>query len=350
MRIGSAPAPESEAPTVSVVIPTRDRRASLERTLAALRDDRDLLEVIVVDDGSEDDTRRWLLAEAASWPALRPLSTVGVGINQARATGATCATGEVVLLLDDDVVPGAGLVAGHARHHRDREGILVSGYYPIADRGRLPATTRLAARWYEDEIGEVEADASLGLHQFWGGQFSIRRRDLDRAPLAVPEFSGPWRHGDREFGLRCRNAGLTHIFDRSLRAEHLFSRHLSQFRQDARNSGYGAVLVNHLHSDVLGPLPSSLLKGRHRALGPVLRLTDFALFYKVATATLALLLRVGDVIRIKPLADPVVRLLVLTERRRGARGCLAHLRQATNHEPTQGAPAAEATRQSQALA
>jgi cellulose synthase/poly-beta-1,6-N-acetylglucosamine synthase-like glycosyltransferase len=43
---------------LAVVIPTRNRRASLPRTLASvLSDPRPDIELVVVDDGSEDDTR-----------------------------------------------------------------------------------------------------------------------------------------------------------------------------------------------------------------------------------------------------------------------------------------------------
>ena len=230
----------SAGPTVSVVIPTRSRRAVLERTLAALRAESDLGEVIVVDDGSEDDTAAWLAAAAVDWPALTRVATPGVGSNRARAAGSAHATGDVILFLDDDVVPAPGVVAGHALHHRGAESVVVAGYYPVVLEKHSPATTRLAALWYEHELDAVEADPALGLRQFWGGHFSMRRADLERVPLAVPEFESQLRHGDREFGLRCRKSGLNYVFDRELRSQHFFQRSLAQFRNDALLSGYGS--------------------------------------------------------------------------------------------------------------
>ena len=223
----------SATPTVSVVIPTRSRRISLERTLAALRAECDLDEVIVVDDGSDDDTATWLAAAAADWPAIRRVATSGVRSNRARAVGSGHATGDVVLFLDDDVVPAPGVVAGHARHHRGAESVVVAGYYPVVVDRDSPATTRLAALWYEHELDAIGADPALGLRQFWGGHFSMRRTDLERVPLVVPEFEGQWRHGDREFGLRCRSSGLHYVLDRELRSQHFFQRSLAQFRNDA---------------------------------------------------------------------------------------------------------------------
>jgi glycosyltransferase involved in cell wall biosynthesis len=318
----TADSDHSATPTVSVVIPTRNRRASLERTIAALRAENDLDEVIVVDDASGDDTAAWLAAASADWPAVKRVATSGVGSNRARAVGSDHATGDVVLFLDDDVVPAPGVVAGHARHHRGTESVVVAGYYPVVVEKHAPATTRLAALWYEHELDAVEVDPALGLYQFWGGHFSMRRADLGRVPLAVPEFEGRWRHGDREFGLRCRKAGFGYVFDRGLRSQHFFERSLTQFRNDARLSGYGSVLVSRLHAGTIDK-DSAALSSPRRILSPFLRVTDWSPFYRFSTATLDALVRVGDTVRIDWIGDPAVRLLLLVERRRGARACLA---------------------------
>jgi len=118
------------------------------------------------------------------------------------------------------------------------------------------------------------------------------------------------------------------VFDRNLRTEHYFTRTLTQFRSDAHRSGYGAVLVNRLHDDLLGPVPSNLLRSHRRVLAPFLRMTDLAAVHWASAGALTLLVRAGDAIRIQPLADAAVRLLVLVERRRGARTCLAEFESA----------------------
>src|SRR5260370_23545111 len=58
-----------EGPSVSVVIPTRNRSRRLRALLASLREQTisaDQFEVIVVDDGSVDGTQEVLAAEAAA--------------------------------------------------------------------------------------------------------------------------------------------------------------------------------------------------------------------------------------------------------------------------------------------
>ncbi len=103
---------------LSVVIPTRDKRPLLERTLAALRA-QDLggraWEIVVVNDGSTDDTGDALarLARDAVPPLRIVTPTANVGRAAARNLGWQKATGRWVLFLDDDIVVPEGLLSAH---------------------------------------------------------------------------------------------------------------------------------------------------------------------------------------------------------------------------------------------
>ncbi len=111
---------------LSVVVPTRDKRDLLERTLAALRAQEltGAWEVVVVDDGSGDGTAD-LLAAAARRPGP-PLRVVAPGRNVGRAAarnlGARAAAGRWLLFLDDDIVAPPGLLAAHAAQLARRPG------------------------------------------------------------------------------------------------------------------------------------------------------------------------------------------------------------------------------------
>ena len=314
---------DEQLPTASVVIPTRNRRPALERALRALRGEAGVREVIVVDDGSDDETRAWLVAQTEGWPALRPLHTSGVGPDRARGVGVASATGDVVVFLDDDEVAVTGLVAGHCRHHQERERVIVSGYCPTALPQRPSAAMRFLARVYEEAVEVLESDPAHGLSGLWGGNFSVRRSELAGIPLSAPEFERRKGHGDREFGLRCQKAGFSFVLDRDLRADHFFTRTMSEFRADRRKSGYGTVLVHALHGDVVGPLPRDVLESRSVCVTWFLRLTDWQPVYRVATAVLVAQARFGDAARSNILGDIAVRLLARVELRCGAREGLA---------------------------
>ena len=91
-------------PAVTVAVCTRDRAASLARTLEGVRrlagfDGREI-EVVVVDNGSFDATPD-VLAAQARW--LRPVRCDRPGLSAARNDAVRAARGEVVLFTDDDI-------------------------------------------------------------------------------------------------------------------------------------------------------------------------------------------------------------------------------------------------------
>ena len=89
---------------VSVYIPTRNRRALVERAVkSALAQDHAEVEVIVVDDASTDDTREFLAAASAADPRLSfLLNDQPRGAPVARNRAISTARGVFVTGLDDD--------------------------------------------------------------------------------------------------------------------------------------------------------------------------------------------------------------------------------------------------------
>src|SRR5690242_1278529 len=100
----------SPRPTYSVVVPTYQRGAALERCLDALASqtlERDRFEVIVVDDGSVTPPRA-AVARAAASLDVRLIEQANAGPASARNAGARAARGEYVVFTDDDCIPDAG--------------------------------------------------------------------------------------------------------------------------------------------------------------------------------------------------------------------------------------------------
>ena len=106
-RVPEAPAPE-DLPSVSVVIPVRDRAGELGRclrSLARVAYPRDRFEVIVVDDGSRDPSPR-----VAREHGARVVASGGSGLGPAAARnrGVAVARGEILAFLDSDCTASAG--------------------------------------------------------------------------------------------------------------------------------------------------------------------------------------------------------------------------------------------------
>ena len=204
------------------------------------------------------EVRAGLAADAAVAEVLA-VEDAGGGANEARQRGCEQAAGEVVLLLDADVVPGSGLAAGHAAHHAAREGLVVAGPMPVVAPRSAPA--RLYAGAYDGWLADVERDPAVLLRRLWGGNVSLRRADALRVGLDEPAMRG-LRHEDRELGLRLAAAGLTGVLDPQLTAEHRYERDLQSFCADCRAEGEGLVALHRLHPE----LGAVQLHGAFRAI------------------------------------------------------------------------------------
>lgn len=91
----------AKRPLVSVVITTRNRSklmAEAVESVLAAKDASFDLEIIVVDDGSTDDTQEVL----ADYPVKVVITSGGVGYRLARNTGLAEAKGDFIQVLDDD--------------------------------------------------------------------------------------------------------------------------------------------------------------------------------------------------------------------------------------------------------
>ena len=93
---------DSRPPLVSVIIPTFNRARLLQRAVASvLAQSCGDLEIIVVDDGSSDDSRELLRHNFAERVKVLPLGR-NLGVSAARNRGLLVSRGEFIALLDSD--------------------------------------------------------------------------------------------------------------------------------------------------------------------------------------------------------------------------------------------------------
>jgi glycosyltransferase involved in cell wall biosynthesis len=91
-------------PDVSVILPTRDRSRQLARALGSALAQRDVtLEVLIVDDGSTDDTDR-ILSRISDPRVRRRRNAAPEGVSAARNVAISDARGRWIAFLDDDDV------------------------------------------------------------------------------------------------------------------------------------------------------------------------------------------------------------------------------------------------------
>lgn len=125
-------APPAAPPRVSVVLPARNEAAHIAACITALRATTwPAWELIVVNDGSTDDTGALARAAAAGDPRVRvidapPLAEGWFGKQWACHTGMQHATGELLLFTDADTRHHPELVARLVRAREERRADLIS--------------------------------------------------------------------------------------------------------------------------------------------------------------------------------------------------------------------------------
>jgi len=240
-------------PSISVVAPTYQRRGALPAFVEPLLHEPELHELVMAVDGSTDGSAEWLDERALDDPRLKVLRLPNRGVPPARQAGIEAATGDVVLLMDDDVIAAPGLVAGHLHHHLDDAPRLVLGYMPNAWEELPPGRrgiARIYHRAYEAHVDRFARDPEFVLQGLWGGNLSMRREDFLR--VGIENLSVTRGQDDREFGMRCLKAGIAGVFAPSLRARHMYDRPLASFRRDMRVQGESRKLIHDAHADLVG--------------------------------------------------------------------------------------------------
>jgi glucosyl-dolichyl phosphate glucuronosyltransferase len=208
--------------SVSIIIPTRDRSASLKETLSALGgtavpDDSEV-EVLVVDNGSADRTRP-VVRQARLWgQAPRYIYEPRAGTSNARNAGLAAARGQVLLWSDDDVAPNRNWIETMCRPILEGRADAVAGRVKLPDsleRPWLQPWHRLCLA-VDDRQGagptpcRVPSGWLPAPCQLIGANMAFARRVLDK----VPAFDAGLGGGalgcgeDTLFSLQLREAGL----------------------------------------------------------------------------------------------------------------------------------------------
>jgi glycosyltransferase involved in cell wall biosynthesis len=108
---------------LTIIIPTYNRKGILRKTLAAYRSQsaqEEILEILVVDDGSADGTESVVAQSSEGSPVpIRYLHQENRGLASARNHGIREARGEIVLFGDDDIIPSDNLLSEHLGWHRN---------------------------------------------------------------------------------------------------------------------------------------------------------------------------------------------------------------------------------------
>jgi glycosyltransferase involved in cell wall biosynthesis len=206
-------------PSLTVVIPTFNRKEVLRRTLAgyAKQSSPELIkEVIVVDDGSTDGTDEVIkeVQECAPF-RLRYIRQPNRGPAAARNRGIEQVGSGIVLLSDDDMVPHPNLIASHAIWHRrhTETSVAVLGFATWAPE--LDPTPFM--RWYGEDgplfaYGRFKKQSEIAFWYFYSCNISLKTEFLQTCGKFDETFKTA-AYEDVELGFRLSRAGLRLLFN-----------------------------------------------------------------------------------------------------------------------------------------
>lgn len=247
---------------ISIIIPTHNRAQRTKHLLDKLSLQaypKELMEVIVVANSCTDDTLSMLQQYKA--PFLLKYAETGTQSPAApRNKGASMATGDILIFLDDDVDPSEGLAAAHVQAHDDAHSVVI-GYLPLGGNNDGYFRRSLQVWWenkfqqmgtkgyrfsYEDLLsGNFSLPAKL-FHQVNGFVTTLRCRDDYELGMRLLAY-----HADFKFCMRARGLHCDEVTDlnRSLKRKreegrmdvHLWRIHpgiTTKLQDDHRKEGY----------------------------------------------------------------------------------------------------------------
>lgn len=242
-------------PALSVIVPSYNRRATLELVLEGLAQQSvpaGSFETIVVLDGSTDASAAMLAAwqDAERLPGLRWQRQPNSGQAAARNTGAELATAPLLLFLDDDVVPAPDLVATHLRWHATNESLAVLGDCRIVRERRASFYHLLVWAWWE-EMYQTRAQPGRqpGCRDFCAGNVSLRRSDFARVGGFDANFAG-YGGEDFDLGYRLLQQGVRFVADRAALAYHYHRTSVAGVLRATRQEGRADVTLGRKHPEL----------------------------------------------------------------------------------------------------
>jgi len=191
-----------ELPMVSIVIPAFNAGPRITRLLESLESQqypRERFEIIVVDNGSQDDTRE----RVANFPVLLLSETRRRNPGSARNTGVQQARGEVIAFIDADCVATSGWIAEAVTMIHTEKADLVAGNIQW-----LYSTPRGAAEIF-DSLVHLRND----IHARESNTAVTANLVVRSAVFAKTGLFSEWKAGeDYSFCLRAAAAGFRMVF------------------------------------------------------------------------------------------------------------------------------------------
>ncbi|MCW2939209.1 MAG: glycosyl transferase family 2 [Actinomycetia bacterium] len=204
-------------PSIAIVVPSFNEGEAVARTIhscLALDYPADLLEIVVVNDGSTDDTWDQMVAAAARYPEGR-VRCVDLGSNQgkraAMAAGIRATKAEILVFVDSDSMPAPGAVRKLVQGFANEKVGAISGLTYVRNADTNALTRMQAARYYVSFQLLKSAESVVGAVTCCSGCFAAYRR------VAIAPLLDTWEH-QRFLGVECTYGDDRNLTNRVIKA------------------------------------------------------------------------------------------------------------------------------------
>jgi len=243
-------------PYFSIVIPTYKRLPMLLRVLDALdaQVDAPEFEVIVIDDGSGDETPSVISEQRPKNYALTFRSQSNAGPGRARNHGVSLATGRYVLFIGDDTVPEPRFLAEHARIHRDANDDRLTAC--LGYTGWPPGARVTAFMDYINDYGlqfgyKLIRDGEIvPFNFFYTSNISIDRLVLGHEPFDTTFPAAAWE--DIELAFRLDSFGLKIRYNAKAVTRHYHPMTVDSFARRQYTVGRSGAIFYRKHPELAG--------------------------------------------------------------------------------------------------
>ncbi|MCX6029151.1 MAG: sugar transferase [Chloroflexi bacterium] len=240
--------PSARCLPVSVIVPAYNSAATLPLCLTALAAQdypHDTYEVIVVDDGSTDDTAA--LARAAG---VKVITQPNSGPAAARNTGAAAATGDLLLFTDADCAPVPGWIRALVAPFADPRVAGAKGAYLTRQAALVPRFTQLE---YADRYDHMASAETIDFVDTYSAAY---RRDVFLANGGFDTIFPTASVEDQELSFRLAEKGYRLVFAPQAQVYHRHNPTLAAYIRRKFFIGYWKALLARWH-------PGRLVKDSH---------------------------------------------------------------------------------------
>jgi lipopolysaccharide/colanic/teichoic acid biosynthesis glycosyltransferase/GT2 family glycosyltransferase len=224
---------------ISVIVPAKDAAKTIRECIQALIHQEGLqfdhdYEVIIVDDGSIDDT-----AEIAEQLAVKVLRQTNAGPSAARNAGARLARGTLLVFTDADCIPSPTWLGNLTQPFRNPEVVGVKGVYRT---NQTALVARFVQLEYEYKYARMRNQATIDFIDTYSAAYRkevfIQNGGFDES-FRVPSVE------DQEFSFRLARKGYHMVFEPSAAVFHYHDHTLSEYLHRKFGIGYWKAFMLH---------------------------------------------------------------------------------------------------------